>query len=89
MIFILFFSIRFGKDNLHNMTRILYYKNRQWRVSTRGDVFLPTLWIDYETPFLLDLVLSWHFKNSIFERDKEFMKQGGKFIFPLPEIEIV
>jgi len=35
------------------------------------------------------LVLPWHFKNGILEREKEFMKRGGKFIFPLPEIEIV
>jgi hypothetical protein len=34
-------------------------------------------------------VLPWHFKDSILEREKEYIKQGGKFIFPLPEIEIV
>ena len=35
------------------------------------------------------LVLPWHFKHSILEREKEFIKSGGKFIFPLPEIEII
>ncbi len=35
------------------------------------------------------LVLPWHFKNSILEREREYIEQGGKFIFPLPEIEIV
>jgi hypothetical protein len=35
------------------------------------------------------LVLPWHFKNSILEREQEYIEQGGKFIFPLPEIEIV
>ncbi|EKD26159.1 MAG: hypothetical protein ACD_79C01332G0001, partial [uncultured bacterium] len=35
------------------------------------------------------LVLPWHFKNGILEREKEYMAHGGKFIFPLPEIEIV
>lgn len=34
-------------------------------------------------------VLPWHFKNSILERESEFIEKGGKFIFPLPEIEIV
>lgn len=34
-------------------------------------------------------VLPWHFKHSILEREKEFLEKGGKFIFPLPEIEIV
>jgi C-methyltransferase C-terminal domain/Putative zinc binding domain len=35
------------------------------------------------------LVLPWHFKHSILEREREFSENGGKFIFPLPEIEIV
>ena len=34
-------------------------------------------------------VLPWHFKYGILEREREFLTQGGKFIFPLPEIEIV
>ena len=35
------------------------------------------------------LVLPWHFKNSIMAKEEEYMSNGGKFIFPLPEIEIV
>jgi hypothetical protein len=35
------------------------------------------------------LVFPWHFKHGILEREKEFSAQGGKFIFPLPEIEII
>jgi hypothetical protein len=35
------------------------------------------------------LVMPWHFKDSILKREKEFIANGGKFIFPLPEIEII
>ncbi len=35
------------------------------------------------------LVLPWHFKDSILAREKEYLAKGGKFIFPLPEIEII
>lgn len=35
------------------------------------------------------LVMPWHFKASIIQREKDFIAKGGKFIFPLPEIEIV
>ena len=35
------------------------------------------------------LVLPWHFKHNILNREKEFLARGGKFIFPMPEIEIV
>lgn len=34
------------------------------------------------------LVLPWHFKNNILERERDYIESGGKFIFPLPEIEI-
>jgi hypothetical protein len=35
------------------------------------------------------LVLPWHFKSSILDREKEYLANGGKFIFPMPEIEII
>ena len=35
------------------------------------------------------LVLPWHFKKSFIKRENKFLSKGGKFIFPLPKIEIV
>lgn len=35
------------------------------------------------------LVLPWHFKEGILQREQEYAAQGGKFIFPFPEIEII
>lgn len=35
------------------------------------------------------LVLPWHFKENILQREQEFIARGGKFIFPFPEIEII
>lgn len=35
------------------------------------------------------LVLPWHFKHGILERECEFRERGGRFIFPFPEIEIL
>ena len=35
------------------------------------------------------LVLPWHFKENILSREQDFIANGGKFIFPLPDIEIV
>jgi hypothetical protein len=35
------------------------------------------------------LVLPWHFKNNIIEREKDYLNNGGKLIFPLPKIEII
>jgi len=35
------------------------------------------------------LVLPWHFKQEIIDRESEFLKAGGKLIFPLPTFEII
>jgi hypothetical protein len=35
------------------------------------------------------LVLPWHFKSGIVQREKSFQQNGGRMIFPLPEIEII
>ena len=35
------------------------------------------------------LVLPWHFRDAIVERECEYLAGGGKLIFPLPRIEIV
>lgn len=35
------------------------------------------------------LVLPWHFKENILQREKDYLASGGKLIFPLPEIEII
>jgi hypothetical protein len=35
------------------------------------------------------LVLPWHFRNEILERERETIARGTGFIFPLPSVEIV
>ena len=35
------------------------------------------------------LILPWHFRDGILQREKEFLKSGGRLIFPLPDIEII
>lgn len=35
------------------------------------------------------LVLPWHFKEGIVQREKDYLKSGGKLIFPLPKIQII
>ena len=35
------------------------------------------------------LVLPWHFKAGIIKRETPYINSGGKFVFPLPKLEIV
>ena len=34
------------------------------------------------------LVMPWHFKDEILERENEYLNKGGKLVFPLPKIKI-
>jgi len=34
-------------------------------------------------------VLAWHFFPEFKEREKEYLKNGGKFILPMPEFKVV
>ena len=34
------------------------------------------------------LVLPWHFKKEILNREKKTIKNGSKFVFPLPSLKI-
>ena len=35
------------------------------------------------------VILPWHFRDFIIHKEKNFIKNGGHLIFPLPEIEII
>jgi hypothetical protein len=35
------------------------------------------------------VVLPWHFRDFIINKEKNFLKKGGHIIFPLPDIEII
>ncbi len=35
------------------------------------------------------LVMPWHFRENLIQREAEFLRRGGKMLFPLPEISIV
>jgi NDP-4-keto-2,6-dideoxyhexose 3-C-methyltransferase len=35
------------------------------------------------------LVLPWHFRAAIIERETSFRRRGGKLVFPLPVLDIV
>ncbi len=34
------------------------------------------------------IVLPWHFREGIIQKESAYLESGGKFIFPLPELEI-
>lgn len=62
----------------------------KWGKKTVGTM-IPIISIDQyrkDKPDYL-LVLPWHFSKEIPEQEREFLKAGGKMIFPLPEFKVV
>jgi hypothetical protein len=35
------------------------------------------------------LVLPWHFRSDILARRRDYLDAGGRFVFPLPAVEVV
>jgi hypothetical protein len=53
------------------------------RIRIVGENFIKQFKPDYM------VVMPWHFKSFILNKEKPFLNGGGKLIFPLPDIEIV
>ena len=62
----------------------------KWGKKTVGTM-IPIVSIDQyrkDNPDYL-LVLPWHFPKEISEQECEWLKKGGKMIFPLPEFQLM
>jgi len=53
------------------------------KIKIVGESFIKKIKPDYM------VVMPWHFKSFIMNKEKPFLNGGGKLIFPLPDIEIV
>jgi hypothetical protein len=58
------------------------------RIASVGIPIIPEEQMRYEKPDAL-LVLPWHFKDEFVKREEQYLKDGGKLIFPLPRFEVI
>jgi SAM-dependent methyltransferase len=61
----------------------------KWGGKTLG-TYIPIISEEESRKMKPDVYLSliWHFKKEIIEREAEFLARGGKFVFPLPQVEV-
>ncbi|WPZ36187.1 class I SAM-dependent methyltransferase [Thalassobaculum sp. OXR-137] len=72
------------------MPMIADVNERKWGLMTPG-THIPIVSEEESKRHAPDyyMVLPWHFRDGILEREKDFIANGGGFIFPLPQVEIV
>ena len=76
-----------GADILNYIADVNKYKFNRYTPGTKIKIISEQKAKKLKPDYLL--VLPWHFKDHIIKREHKFLKNGGKLIFPLPEIEIV
>lgn len=58
------------------------------KIASVGIPIIPEEQARYEKPDFM-LILPWHFKTEFIKREEQYLKDGGKLIFPLPKLEVV
>jgi len=75
-------------DETHMKYAVERNPNKVGKMTSTGIEIISEETMREDPPDFL-LVLPWHFRNEILEREKTFLGAGGQFIFPFPHFEIV
>jgi len=78
---------RIGNDILDYLTDTTPYKQGKLSPGMFIPVVSPEFFHEDNPDYAL--MLSWNYKEEILEKEKEFVKNGGRFIIPIPEPTIV
>ena len=76
-----------GNDILDYLTDTTPYKQGRYSPGTHIPVVSPEFFHEDSPDYAL--MLPWNYKKEILEKEKEFIKNGGKFIVPIPNPTIV
>lgn len=82
--------LQFCKVNNKLVKKAVERNSEKWgkKISSVGIPIISEEQARREKPDYM-LVLPWFFKEEFLKREKKYLKNGGHFIFPLPELQIV
>ena len=75
------------KKLIKNIGEVNPYKYNSFTPGTKIKIISESKLRKLKPDYLL--VLPWHFKDFILNKEKDYLNKGVKFIFPLPDIEII
>ena len=78
---------KINKNYLKYIVEVNKFKFNRFTPGSKIKI-IPEKYLNKKKPDYL-LVLPWHFKEHIIKKEKKYLDNGGKLIFPLPEIEII
>ena len=78
---------KIDKKLINNIGEVNPYKYNKYTPGTKIKIISESKLKKLKPDYLL--VLPWHFKDFILNKEKDYLNKGVKFIFPLPDIEII
>lgn len=79
--------VQAGKDQVEYVVDRNVHKQGKYMPGMHNPIFDPAKLLDDQPDYVI--ILPWNFKDEILKQQSEFRSQGGKFIIPIPTVEIV
>jgi SAM-dependent methyltransferase len=76
-----------GKESIDFVVDRSAVKQGLYTPGTHLEIFSPSHLVKKEVSYAL--LLAWNFTEEIIQQQQEFLKKGGKFIIPLPQVEVI
>lgn len=77
----------FNEKNIKKIVDVNPYKKNKFTPGTNIKIIDENDFKKDKPDYLV--ILPWHFRDFIIDKEKKYLNEGGHLIFPLPEIEII
>jgi hypothetical protein len=76
---------RIGGETLEYMVDNISIKQGRYTPGTHLMIYDPSKLLETQPDYVL--ILAWNFADDIIAKEAEYVRRGGKFIVPIPELK--